>query len=240
MSLAPSPLLELQTVSLRIEGKLILDQIQLSLHANEIITVVGPNGGGKTSLIKLALGLIRPSEGKVQRRKGLRVGYMPQRLMVDNSVPITVERFLQLAGGRRAPIADTLARVKASAVRHAPLQSISGGEWQRVLLARALLRKPDLLVLDEPAQGVDLQGQQEMYHLLGAIRSETGCGIFLVSHDLHLVMASSDRVVCLNQHICCSGAAHAVARHPEFLALFQNSSAEDIGIYTHHHDHQHD
>ncbi len=236
----PSPaLIDLQHVSLRIDGKVLLNHIDLRLHAGEIITVVGPNGGGKTSLLKVALGLIPPSEGRVIRQKGLRVGYMPQRLQVDNSLPISVERFLSLTSGSLAPIADALSRVGATAVRHSPLQSISGGEWQRVLLARALLRKPELLVLDEPAQGVDLHGQQEMYHLLGEIRNESGCGIFMVSHDLHLVMARSDRVVCLNQHVCCSGSAETVANHPEYLALFEQSGAKEIGIYTHHHDHHH-
>lgn len=236
----PSPaLIDLQHVSLRIDGKLLLNHIDLRLHAGEIITVVGPNGGGKTSLLKVALGLIPPSEGRVIRQKGLRVGYMPQRLQVDNSLPISVERFLSLASGSLAPVTEALARVGATAVRHSPLQSISGGEWQRVLLARALLRKPELLVLDEPAQGVDLYGQQEMYQLLGQIRDESGCGIFMVSHDLHLVMAASDRVVCLNQHVCCSGSAETVANHPEYLALFQQTGAKDIGIYTHHHDHHH-
>lgn len=239
VSTSSSPLIDLQHVSLRIDGKLLLNHVDLRVQGNEIITVVGPNGGGKTSLLKVALGLIPPSEGRVVRKKNLRIGYMPQRLQVDNSLPISVERFLRLAGGRHAPIEEALARVNASAVRLSPLQSISGGEWQRVLLARALLRKPELLVLDEPAQGVDLHGQQEMYHLLGEIRRETGCGIFMVSHDLHLVMASSDRVVCLNQHVCCSGSADTVARHPEYLALFQENNAEDIGIYTHHHDHHH-
>lgn len=237
----PTPvLIDLQHVSLQVEGKTLLNHIDLSVHAGEIVTVVGPNGGGKTSLLKVALGLVAPSIGQVIKKKGLRIGYMPQRLQVDNSLPIDVERFLTLASGSKAPVKDALVRVNASAVLHSPLQSISGGEWQRVLLARALLRKPELLVLDEPAQGVDLHGQQEMYRLLRQIRSETGCAILMVSHDLHFVMASTDRVVCLNQHVCCSGSADTVANHPEYLALFAETEAIDIGVYTHHHDHHHD
>lgn len=240
MSTPSSALLDLQHVSLHVEGKTLLNHIDLAVNAGEIITVVGPNGGGKTSLLKVALGLLPASEGRVQRRKSLRIGYMPQRLQVDNSLPISVERFLSLASGSRAPVKDALARVRASAVLNSPLQSISGGEWQRVLLARALLRKPELLVLDEPAQGVDLHGQQEMYRLLRQIRDESGCAILMVSHDLHFVMASTDRVVCLNQHVCCSGSAETVASHPEYLALFAEAEAVDIGVYTHHHDHHHD
>lgn len=233
-------LIELQHVSLRISGKTLLDHIDLSVHGGEIITVVGPNGGGKTSLLKIALGLMAPTQGRVARSKGLHVGYMPQRLQVDNSLPITVERFLTLACGSQAPVKEALDRVNAPDVIHSPLQSISGGEWQRVLLARALLKKPELLVLDEPAQGVDLHGQQEMYRLLRQIRDESGCAILMVSHDLHFVMASTDRVVCLNQHVCCSGSADTVANHPEYLALFAETEAADIGVYTHHHDHHHD
>jgi zinc transport system ATP-binding protein len=236
----PSALLALQQVSLRIGGRDVLQAVDLEVRSREIVTVVGPNGGGKTSLLRVALGLTPPSRGHVRRPHGLRIGYMPQRLHIDPSLPLTVERFLGLTGAKTDGITGALARVGASRVVHHPLQAISGGEWQRVLLARALLRKPDLLVLDEPAQGVDLHGQQELYHLLGHLRRETGCAILMVSHDLHLVMASTDRVVCLNGHVCCSGPADTVATHPEYLALFGQAEAPDIGVYAHHHDHHHD
>ena len=236
----PSALLALQQVSLRFAGRDVLQGVDLEVRSREIVTVVGPNGGGKTSLLRVALGLTSPTSGLVKRPHGLRVGYMPQRLHLDPSLPLTVERFLSLTGAASAAIHDALTRVGDSSVVRHPLQSISGGEWQRVLLAHALLRKPDLLVLDEPAQGVDLHGQQELYHLLGHLRRETGCAILMVSHDLHLVMASTDRVVCLNGHVCCSGPAETVATHPEYLALFGESAAPDIGVYAHHHDHHHD
>lgn len=234
------PLLQLRQVNLRRNGKIILDNVDMRIEPREIVTIVGPNGGGKTSLLKISLGLLDATSGHINRLNGLRIGYMPQRLHVDASLPITVERFLALTDRNQQNILRALQRVDAAGLIPSPLQSISGGEWQRVLLARALLRQPDLLVLDEPAQGVDLHGQQEMYHLLRDIRNETGCAILMVSHDLHFVMASTDRVLCLNQHVCCSGPAETVAQHPEYLALFNDGVHDDIGVYTHHHDHHHD
>jgi zinc transport system ATP-binding protein len=236
----PQTLLSLRQVTLRLEGRRVLDRVDLVVKPREIVTLLGPNGGGKTSLLKVALGLIRPCEGVVSRPHNLRIGYVPQRLQIDMSLPLTVERFLRLVCKQADRVQQVLARVGAGDLASHTLQTISGGEWQRVLLARALLRQPDLLVLDEPAQGVDIHGQQALYQLLKHLRDETGCAILMVSHDLHLVMARSDRVVCLNQHVCCSGSADTVAHHPEYLALFGETEAPDIGVYTHHHDHHHD
>ncbi len=233
-------LVKLEQVDFRVQGKSILKQVDLELHPGQILTIIGPNGAGKTTLLKLILGICKPSSGKVSLAPGLKVGYMPQRLEVEDSLPITVERFLSLADKvSSTEIHQALATAGAERVLKSPLQSISGGELQRVLLARALLRKPDLLVLDEPDQGVDLQGQQALFRRIGKIRDETNCSILMVSHDLHFVMAATDQVLCINQHVCCSGSVEAVSQHPEYRALFDLHLGEDIGIYTHRHDHTH-
>jgi zinc transport system ATP-binding protein len=234
-------LVSLRGIGLEFKQRTILDQITFDIHRREILTIIGPNGAGKSCLLKIILGLYPPSRGDLRRSSGLSIGYMPQKLTVDPSLPLTVERFLSLAsGGVTAPIDQALVRVGARSLRNAPVQRLSGGEFQRVLLARALLRNPDLLVLDEPAQGVDLQGQQALYRLLAQLRDEQGFAILMVSHDLHFVMAQTDQVLCLNQHVCCSGTAEAVVNHPEYLALFDTGNVQDIAVYTHNHDHHHD
>jgi len=218
----------------------VLDRVSVSVTPGEIVTLIGPNGAGKTTLVRVLLGLQRAEAGRVTRRPGLTVGYVPQRLAVDPSLPLTVARFLALAApGGRAAVGELLAEVGAGRCAGQQLAELSGGELQRVLLARALARKPDLLVLDEPVQSVDFAGQIELYHLIGEIRRRRGCGILLVSHDLHLVMSATDRVLCMNQHLCCSGAPETVSRHPEYLRLFGPRAAAELAVYTHHHDHAH-
>lgn len=218
----------------------LLQNISLELHQGEIVTVIGPNGAGKTTLLKLLIGEHKPDSGSIITYSQCRIGYMPQKLHIDNSLPLTVKRFLAMSGNRDPQaIQKTLAEVGASRLENAAVQTLSGGELQRVLLARALLREPTLLVLDEPAQGVDLHGQRELYQLLKRIRDDRHCGILMVSHDLHFVMAGTDHVICLNQHICCSGTAESVAKHPRYLELFGQDLGKDIAIYTHHHDHHH-
>ncbi|MEX0923056.1 MAG: metal ABC transporter ATP-binding protein [Rhodovibrionaceae bacterium] len=221
-------------------GRWLLRNVDIDLHAGEIVTVIGPNGAGKTTLLRLLLGLIKPSAGRVERRQGSTVGYLPQRFDADPSLPLSVRGFLALPKPRpSAALRESLAEVGVAHLLDAPLQSLSGGETQRVLLARALLREPDLLVLDEPAQAVDFSGQAELYELIARTRDARGCGVLIVSHDLHLVMASTDTVLCLNQHICCAGKPEAVERHPEYLKLF-GTAAEALAIYQHEHDHHHD
>ncbi len=222
-------------------GRAILDGIDLDLAPREIVTLIGPNGAGKTTLVRILLGLERPDSGGITRRAGLTVGYAPQRFDRDPVIPMTVARFLAIGSAHSPDEASAaLAEVGAARVIGQQLGQLSGGELQRVVLARALLRKPDLLVLDEPVRGVDYAGEAELYDLIGRIRDARGVGILLVSHDLHVVMAQSDRVICLNRHICCSGIPDAVAQHPEYARLFGAEAARSFALYRHQHDHSHD
>jgi zinc transport system ATP-binding protein len=236
-------LIEATGIDLALGGKVVLQAATARVNDGEIVTLIGPNGAGKTIFVRVLLGLVKPDGGGVFRRPGIRIGYMPQRLSLEPSLPLTVDRFLALAarrGGTRQRRAAVLAEVGAGGIMDAPVQVISSGELQRVMLARALLRDPDLLVLDEPVQGVDVGGQADLYRLIGRIRDERGCGVFLVSHDLHLVMAAADRVICLNQHVCCAGSPETVIRDPAYAALFGEQAAEALALYRHHHDHRHE
>lgn len=219
----------------------ILDHIDLEVDAGRIVTVIGPNGSGKTTLLRAILGLISIDSGRIKRREGLRIGYMPQKIAVDAVLPLTVRRFLSL-GSRvsRSRQDAVLKEIRIAHLADQPVHLVSGGEMQRVLLARAMLREPNLLVLDEPAQGVDIAGQGELYRLIGKLRDDHGCAVLMVSHDLHLVMAAADSVVCLNHHVCCTGHPESVSRHPEYLKLFGPLDARGLAVYTHVHDHQHD
>jgi len=222
-------------------GRTLLQDVDIDVSPGEIVTLIGPNGAGKTTLVRVLLGILPPNRGEVRRKAELSVGYVPQRLEVDRSIPLTVGRFVGL--GRRSPSAEieaVLAEVGAQALLERQLNELSGGELQRVVLARALVRSPELLVLDEPVRGVDYAGEAELYTLIGRLRSERGLGVLLVSHDLHIVMAQSDRVICLNHHVCCSGVPRSVAQHPEYARLFGPQASRAIGLYQHHHDHSHD
>jgi zinc transport system ATP-binding protein len=236
---ADGALIAAEGISLALEGRAILDGIDLAVHAGEIVTLIGPNGAGKTSLVRVLLGLVRPDRGRLVRRPGLRVGYVPQRVDRDPILPLDADRFLALAGRARLERRRAaLEEVGAGHVARQPFHALSGGELQRVLLARALLCNPDLLVLDEPVRGVDVGGQIALYDLVDGIRKARGCGVLMVSHDLHLVMAATDQVICLNTHICCAGHPEMVTRHPEYRALF-GTAAERLAVYVHHHDHAH-
>ncbi|WP_426151027.1 zinc ABC transporter ATP-binding protein ZnuC [Pseudomonas sp. DC3000-4b1] len=233
------PLLRLEQVSVAFDGQATLDRVDLQVSAGEIVTLIGPNGAGKTTLVRAVLGLLQPDSGSVWRQPRLRVGYMPQKLQVEPTLPLSVVRFLRLLPGvNRARAEAALTEVGAAQVIDKPVQSVSGGELQRVLLARALLREPQLLVLDEPVQGVDVAGQVELYRLITRLRDRHGCGVLMVSHDLHLVMSTTDQVVCLNRHVCCSGHPEQVSGDPAFIELF-GDYAPGLAVYHHHHDHAH-
>lgn len=235
------PILNLEQLCVSIGRRAIIDNISLKLEAGEIVSLIGPNGAGKTTLVRTILGLIKPSSGRLKKRAGLRIGYMPQRLHLEKTIPLTVQRFLRMTQHvSAADIDQALQQVGAQRTAQRPLQGISGGELQRVLLARALLRKPHLLVLDEPAQGVDINGQAELYRLIAKLRDELGCAVLMVSHDLHLVMSSTDRVICMNHHICCSGHPEHISNDPAYQELFGLEEAEGLALYAHHHDHDHD
>ncbi len=236
-----TPLITLDKVNLRLQGRDIIQNVSLDLDENQITTLIGPNGSGKTTLTRLVLGLVKPNSGKIIRRPGLRIGYMPQKLQLEATMPLTVARFMQLPNKHaRHTLEKALAEVKVEHLLDSPIQKLSGGETQRVMLARALLREPQLLVLDEPAQGVDITGQIELYQLITEIKKRHQCTVLMVSHDLHLVMASTDQVICLNHHVCCSGHPESVSTDPAFIALFGEQGADALALYSHHHNHQHD
>jgi zinc transport system ATP-binding protein len=234
-------LLQLHQLGLTLSGQRILSDINLEVFAGEIVTVIGPNGAGKSSLLKIMLSTLKPSEGHMHQQSNLSIGYLPQHFQLEPTLPISVVRFLRLTQQRfsHKDARRVLSEVGASRLADKAMQQLSGGELQRVLLARTLLINPQLLILDEPMQGVDVRGQAQLYQLLSQIKHQRGCAIVLVSHDLHLVMAATDRVICLNQHICCQGSPHSVQQDPHYQALFAPDTLNQLAIYSHHHDHVH-
>ncbi|MBT3306940.1 MAG: zinc ABC transporter ATP-binding protein ZnuC [Alphaproteobacteria bacterium] len=237
-------LIEAKGISLTRGEKEILSGASLKVRRGEIVTLIGPNGAGKTSIVRVVLGLMDSDLGSVTRHPGLVIGYMPQRLHIDATLPLTVGRFMGLGARHKRYTAEqrlrVLDEVGVGEILDTPVQAVSGGEFQRVVLARALLRDPDLLVLDEPSQGIDMTGQAQLYQLITRIRDRRGCGVLMVSHDLHLVMADTDEVVCLNHHVCCAGHPEMVANDPAYIQLFGKQVAGALAVYHHHHDHDHD
>lgn len=234
------PLLSADHLSVRLDGHDVLTDISMQVRGGEIVTILGPNGSGKSTLLRALLGILSPASGKVSRRPGLVIGYVPQRLAIDRTLPMTVRRFLSLP----VRVSDTaaaaaLARVGLPDVAGKQMADLSGGQFQRVLLARALLAKPHLLILDEPTQGLDQPAEAAFYRLIEEVRRETGVAVLMVSHDLHVVMAASDRVICLNGHICCEGTPRVVSSAPEYRALFGLGTQGALALYQHVHDHSH-
>lgn len=241
-ALAPA-LIEARQVTVLPPGQQapVLRDIDFSIRPGEIVTVVGPNGSGKSTLIRALLGHVGISSGRVRRSGGLRIGYVPQRLHIERNMPMTVGRFLSLPRrADRATTAAMLTRTGVPGLEARQLLDLSGGQLQRVLLARALLNRPQLLVLDEPTQGLDQPGMVGFYKLIEDVRAETGVAVLLVSHDLLVVMRASDRVICLNGHICCEGTPQVVSAAPAYRAMFGAESQGMLALYQHHHDHDHD
>ncbi|WP_416408752.1 zinc ABC transporter ATP-binding protein ZnuC [Agrobacterium rosae] len=233
-------LVSLSNAGVQRNGRWLVRGVEFSVRRGEIVTLIGPNGSGKSTSAKMATGVLKPDEGSVSRISGLRVGYVPQKLSVDWTMPLTVYRLMTLTG--QLPPREIDAALNATGIAHlakAEVQHLSGGEFQRALLARAIAREPDLLVLDEPVQGVDFSGEIALYDLIKNIRNSTGCGILLISHDLHIVMAETDTVICLNGHVCCRGTPQAVSQSPEYMRLFGGAAAKGLAIYSHQHDHTH-
>ena len=231
-------LVQVEDISVRYGARTALSRVSLRIEPSEIVTIVGPNGSGKTSLLRAIIGAIKPFQGRVVQASSLKIGYVPQKLHIDETLPITVSRFLRLPGGL-ADVDYALKQAGVPELEKEQLSQLSGGQFQRVLLARALIGKPDLLLLDEATQGLDQRGSASFYQQIETVRKATGCAILMISHELHVVMSASDRVICLNGHVCCEGAPAAVASAPEYRALFGTGTGGALALYRHEHDHDH-
>lgn len=236
----PQSLVALHEAGIHRSGRWLVRGVSMAVEPGEIVTLIGPNGSGKSTTAKMALGILNPDEGSAVQRHNLRVGYVPQKLAIDWTLPLTVRHFMGLTGRVDATVADQA--MSATNILHlskAEVRTLSGGEFQRVMLARAIARNPELLVLDEPVQGVDFNGEIALYELIREIRDQIGCGVLLISHDLHVVMAATDRVICLNGHVCCSGTPTNVASSAEYKELFGARATTGLALYEHNHDHEH-
>ena len=222
------------------QERTILSNVSLKIDSGDFITLIGPNGAGKSMLLKTLLGLIKPDSGRVIRKDGLRIGFVPESLNIDPTLPLSVKRFLTLNANKDELDDEIIAETNITDLLDRQMTNLSGGERQRVLLARALHAHPEILILDEPAQNLDMSGQLNLYALMEKIFELRKIAILMVSHDLHLVMSSTQKVVCLYEHICCSGEPQAVAKDPEFISLFGQDMARLLSVYPHAHDHSHD
>lgn len=230
----------LQAASVIRNGQWLIRDIDLSINRGEIVSVIGPNGSGKTTVAKVLSGSIVPDRGSVIKNSGIRIGYVPQRVGIDPTLPMTVRRMMNINGKFTTPEVDeALGEMEILNSANQPVQELSGGEFQRALFARALLRKPDLLLLDEPSQGLDFQGEINLYNQIVDIRDRLNCGILLVCHNLHMVMAKTDTVICINRHICCAGTPVHVVNDQSFVDLFGPEAARSHALYQHQHDHSH-
>ncbi|MCB1364919.1 MAG: metal ABC transporter ATP-binding protein [Rhodobacteraceae bacterium] len=236
-----TPLIAARGLSVRLGGRCVLHDVDAEIFPGEIVTVLGPNGSGKSTFLRALIGAVRPHAGRIERAPGLRIGYVPQKLAIDAAMPMTVRRFLGLPRRIGRPEAEAaLGQAGAPGLDDRQMADLSGGQFQRVLLARALLECPGLLLLDEATQGLDQPGSAAFYRRIEAVRAELGCAVVMVSHDLHVVMAASDRVLCMNGHICCEGTPDTVAGAPEYRALFGTGTGGALALYRHDHAHSHD
>lgn len=235
-----TPLIAAEGLSVRLDGRLVLHDVTVEVQPGEILTIVGPNGSGKSTFLRALIGAVPAAAGRVRRAPGLRIGYVPQKLAIDPSLPMTVRRFLSLP--RRAPTAQVTQALSDAGLPDLgdrQMTDLSGGQFQRVLLARALINRPQILLLDEATQGLDQPGSAAFYERIEEVRKQMGCAVVMVSHDLHVVMAASDRVLCLNGHICCEGTPAVVASAPEYRALFGTGTRGTLALYRHEHSHEH-
>ncbi len=234
-------LIAVKNLAVSYGGNAVLKNVSLVLEPGEIVTIVGPNGSGKTSLLRAIIGATEPVGGEITLKKGLKIGYVPQRLHIDPTLPITVDRFMRLgAKVAREACGAALEAAGVPDIRNRQMTQLSGGQFQRVLLARALINKPDVLLLDEATQGLDQPGSAAFYQQIETVCRETGCAVLMISHELHVVMSASDRVICLNGHVCCEGTPAVVASAPEYRALFGTGTGGALALYRHDHDHGHD
>jgi len=232
-------LLKLESVGFSKNNKWLVEGVSLEVKQGEIVTLIGPNGSGKSTTAKIALGIYKNIKGRVNKFTN-KIGYVPQKISIDWTLPIRVIDFMSLIEeptDEQINIALNLTSVEH--LRNKSLGDLSGGEFQRVMIARAIAKQPDLLVLDEPVQGVDFKGEITLYELIKKISEELNCGILLISHDLHVVMAATDFVVCLNGHVCCSGTPQVVAKNNEYKELFGDRASSILSLYEHKHDHTH-
>ena len=234
-------LIELNKVSVRKQKKWLIKDISLRVIRGEIITIIGPNGSGKTTTAKVALGIVKPDHGDVKILENLNISYVPQKIIIDWTLPLKVKHFMRLTKKiDNNKIINALKLTETEHLYNNEVRTLSGGEFQKVMLARAISKKPDLLILDEPLEGVDYHGEILLYNLIKRIRDEINCGIILISHNLHMVMAATDYVICLNNHVCCSGTPNTVTQNKEYLSLFGPRSLDSKSFYTHKHNHVHD
>ena len=239
MSSENNILVKLNNVGFQQNTKWLVKGVSLQVEKGKIVTLIGPNGSGKSTTAKIALGLFKNIEGEVEKYTN-NIGYVPQKISIDWTLPLRVKDFMLLTENLRdATVDEALSMTGVSHLKDKNLGNLSGGEFQRVLLARAISKKPELLVLDEPVQSVDYTGEIALYELIKKISEKLNCGILLISHDLHTVMSATDHVVCLNGHVCCSGTPIAVAKNNEYKALFGEQAAQTLSIYEHKHDHVH-